>query len=221
MTQESSRPGSGVIRPTKVLIVSESAIVRAGIKTVLDDLPDIRIVGEASSLDRLPRRASARSADILLLSPLKSVADSLELLRHARAARGDASVMLIVQEEHPLEVSRALLLGCLGYVNLSLSRDAFVQSVRRIARGERVVEPVLLDRVLQNLARQPAEPEGLLSAPERAVLQLLSEGQTNREIARRLGYSLSTVKDYVQRILQKLEAPNRTQAAVKAVQLGL
>jgi DNA-binding NarL/FixJ family response regulator len=149
------------------------------------------------------------------------VVGSLELLRQLRTTAADLSVMLIVREDNTLEVARALLLGCLGYVNLALPRDAFLRAVRRVARGERVVEPALLDRVRKNLAQQPAAPEETFSVPERDVLRLLAEGDTNREIAARLGYSLSTVKDHVQKILVKLESPNRTHAAVKALRLGL
>jgi DNA-binding NarL/FixJ family response regulator len=195
--------------------------VRAGIRALLDRAAGVKIVGEASSMDEFPPLVTERSPDLLLLSPMNNVAASLEVLRSVRTKAAELCVMLIVREENSLDVSRALLLGRLGYVNLALPRDAFLRAVRRTARGERVVEPALLDRVLKNLAHQPAEPGGMLSVPELDVLRLLSEGHTNPEIARRLRYSLSTVKDYVQKILLKLEAPNRTQAAVKAVRLGL
>jgi DNA-binding NarL/FixJ family response regulator len=205
---------------TKVLVVSESPIVRVGIREILKDAQDVQIVGEAPTMDDLSRVATARSANLLLLSPLTTVAETLERLRRVRTELTKLAVMLIVREANPYEVSEALRLGCLGYLTLDLTKNALVHAVRRIARGQRVVEPALLDRVLTNLARQPAAPKGVLGTPERQVLRLLSEGHTNREIARRLGYSLSTVKDYVQKILQKLEAPNRTQAAVKAMRLG-
>jgi DNA-binding NarL/FixJ family response regulator len=195
--------------------------VRVGIRATLKRARDVQIVGEASTTDDVSRLVTARSANLLLVSPLASVAETLERLRRVRKTLTKVAVMLIVREANPYEVSEALLLGCLGYVTLDLTWEALVQSVRRVARGERVVEPGLLDRVLANLARQSPAPEGVLGVHERQVLRLLSEGHTNREIARQLGYSLSTVKDYVQKILQKLEAPNRTQAAVKAVRLGL
>jgi DNA-binding NarL/FixJ family response regulator len=195
--------------------------VRAGIREILKRARDVQIVGEASRTDDLSRLATARSANLLVLSPLTTVAETLERLRRVRAALTKLAVMLVVREANPYEVSEALLLGCLGYLTLDLTKDALVHAIRRIARGERVVEAGLLDRVLANLARPSAAPEGVLGTPERQVLRLLAEGHTNREIARRLGYSLSTVKDYVQRILAKLEAPNRTQAAVKAMRLGL
>jgi DNA-binding NarL/FixJ family response regulator len=205
----------------KVLIVSESAIVRAGIRALLKNARDVRVVGEAGSTDEALRLVASQGTDLLLLSPLKRASEGLELLRHVRARFSGVASMLLAREASASDLSQALSAGCSAYITLDVARQELVQIVQRIARGERVVEPKSLDMFLGDLSRQPGSAETVLGAPERQVLRLLAEGRTNRDIGRRLKYSLGTVKHYTQRILRHLEASNRTQAAVKAVRLGL
>ena len=211
-------------RVIKLVIVSDAPLILAGIR-VMVRAPGIRVVGEAQNPQEALQLVVARSPDLVLAVPRTADADSLDLVRRIKEKRPKVHVIVLADDESPLYFSRALAVGCSGYLLRDVGRVDLLKAVRSIAGGERVVGPTLPQDFLKKVVREPAgmqnSPPQALAAQEREVLQLISEGRTNRQIAKRLGYSMGSVKDYVQRILQKLEVADRTQAAVKAVRLGL
>ncbi|MFQ5804807.1 MAG: response regulator [Candidatus Methylomirabilales bacterium] len=208
----------------KILIVDNRPMVRAGLRAILRDA-GIRVVAEAGSADEGFRLVKARGPDLVLLNDRIHGADGLDLLRRIKKKWPGVSVIMVTTNESPFYLSRALVLGCSGYLLEHVGREEFLRAVRGVARGECVVEPMLLREMLREVAgRQVARQAGAgeqLTVSEREVLRLITEGQTNRQIARRLSYSVGTVKDFVQKIIQKLEVSDRTQAAVKAIRHGL
>ena len=134
-------------------------------------------------------------------------------------------MILITGSESTFELSRAIRLGCSGYLNPRVTRKELLKALRAIARGECIIDSGLFKSLLRDVARQQSAEkvasQNKLMRPEQEMLRLITEGRTNREIAGKLGYSVATVKDYVQRIIQKLGVSDRTQAAVKAVRTGL
>ena len=208
--RSSHRPTRGTIA---VAITSESSVLRKGIRAMLAPERDMRIVGEAATIPDARRLMTAHVPDLLVVALLTNAAEGLSTLRVAPPPRVDLPVILIARPPDPTEVWLRPVTDWLAYVGLNVAPRQMVDAVRRAARGERVVYPPGLER-LRN-------PPPTLSAPEVSVLRLLSDGNTNREIAQHLRYSVGTVKDYVQRILEKLEVSNRTQAAVKAFRDGV
>jgi DNA-binding NarL/FixJ family response regulator len=209
----------------KVFIVAGAALLRAGMRTMLA-APDVRVVGEAEMAAEALRLTGARAPHLVLIGACEKEAEPLELLRQLKERHPKVSVIMIMAAGgSTLGLSRAIALGCSGYLGPKTSRHDLLRAVRAATRGECVLEPALLRHLLRDLGRQrgarvAGAPEEL-TVPEREVLHLVTEGQTNRQIAQRLGYSVGTVKDYVQKIIQKLEVSDRTQAAVKAVRLRL
>ena len=211
-------------RVIKIVIVSNAPLIRAGIRVILK-APGIRVVGEARNPQEALRLVAAQSPDLILAVPRTANPDGLNLVRRIREKRTRVHVIILVDDVSPWYLSRALAVGCSGCLLMDVGRVDLLKAVRSIAWGERVVGPTLSQDLLEKVVREPAGIRNSLSQPlaaqEREVLQLICEGRTNRQIAGQLGYSMGSVKDYVQRILQKLEVADRTQAAVKAVRLRL
>ena len=211
-------------RVIKLVIVGDTPLIRAGIRVMLK-APGIRVVGEARNPQEALRLVVAQSPDLVLAVPRTADADSLDLVRRIKEKRPKVYVVILADDERRLYLSRALAVGCSCYLLNDVGRVDLLKAVRSIAGGERVVGPTLSQDLLKTVVREPAGignplPQPL-AAQEREILHLISEGRTNRQIAGRLGYSMGSVKDYVQRILEKLDVADRTQAAVKAVRLGL
>ena len=199
-------------------------VLRLGLRAILK-APDLRVVGETATPEGALDLVESRNPDIVLLGCRVAGEEGLDLLARIKRGWPRVSVVIVTIPGSDIQVSRALALGCSGYLLETLDGPAFRKAIRDIARGECVIEPGLLRNLLTDLTREVgtrrAQVSQVLTAPEREVLRLITEGQTNRQIAQRLRYSLGTVKDYVQRIIEKLGVSDRTQAAVKAVRLGL
>ena len=211
-------------RITRILIVCDYPVLRLGLRAILK-APDLRVVGETATPAGALDLVESRNPDIVVLGCRVAEEEGLDLLARIKRGWPRVSVVIVTIPRSDIQVSRALALGCSGYLLETLDGPAFRKAIRDIARGECVIEPGLLRDLLTGLTREVgtrrAQVSQELTAPEREVLRLITEGQTNREIAQRLQYSLGTVKDYVQRIIEKLGVSDRTQAAVKAVRLGL
>ena len=211
-------------RITRILIACDYPVLRLGLRAILK-APDLRVVGETATPAGALDLVASRNPDIVVLGCRVAEEEGLDLLARIKRGWPRVSVVIVTIPGSDIQVSRAVALGCSGYLLETLDGPAFRKAIRDIARGECVIEPGLLRDLLTGLTREVgtrrAQVSQELTAPEREVLRLITEGQTNREIAQRLQYSLGTVKDYVQRIIEKLGVSDRTQAAVKAVRLGL
>lgn len=211
-------------QPIKLLVVDHFPVVRAGLRAMLK-AADITVVGEADEIDEVLRRLDVLNPDLVLAGIGTAEAEVLDLVARVKEKRPRVSVIVMTPAESTQYVSRALALGCSGYLQKRIARADLLKAVRAISRGECIVDPKLLPGLLKEVAGQRldrrAEPRERLTPPEQHILRLITEGRTNRQIAQHLRYGVGTVKDYVQRIIQKLEVSDRTQAAVKAVRLGL
>jgi DNA-binding NarL/FixJ family response regulator len=210
---------------TRVIIICDAPLVRAGLRVFLE-AADIRVIAEMGLEEERSLPLARRGHHVVLLGCQGGQEEvALSRLRRIKEAHPEVSVVVITPSRSPRVLSRALSLGCSGYLLITVGRRELVRAIRSIVGGECVLEPAELRETLRKLPRQPrhgapplVEP---LSVPERDVLRLITGGQTNREIAGHLGYSVGTVKDYVQRIIEKLGVSDRTQAAVLAVRRGL
>ena len=188
--------------------------------------PDVRVIGEAATAADALRLVRKRAPDLVMLGCYPATSDECsELLERIKAQSPSTSVILITGSERTFDLARAIRLGCSGYLHPRVTRKELLKALRAIGRGECIVDPGLFKSLLRDVAQQQSTEkvasQDRLTRTEQEMLRLITEGQTNREIAGRLGYSAATVKDYVQRIIQKLGVSDRTQAAVKAVRTGL
>jgi DNA-binding NarL/FixJ family response regulator len=212
--------------PIRVLLVCDFPIVRAGFRSVLR-VKGIRLVGEAATEAEAFRLMERAHPDVAIIACEIGLARGVEMIGRLKRDVPKVSAILIGRSEDPLRLSTALALGCSGYFLATISPARLIEAIRRIARGECVIDPPLLQRALAELVPEGGREVGLLTRPphltlaQLEVLRLMVEGLTNREIAERRRCSLGAVKDAVQRIIERLGVSDRTRAAVVAVQRGL
>jgi DNA-binding NarL/FixJ family response regulator len=210
--------------PIRVLIVDDHPMVREGLRSMLG-AEDIDVVGEAASGAEALRRTAARDVDVVLLDMELPDMDGLAVLRRIREMDAHLPVLVVTMHQDPALVRRAVEAGATGYVLKGVGRAELLASVRALRGGESVFDSRLLKAALAGRdgsagTLEPVEGDAL-SRIELDLLRLVAAGLTNRQISQRLHWSHATVKKYVQRILEKLDVPDRTRAAVEAVRRGL
>lgn len=211
----------------RVLIVDDQAIVREGIRAMLDLEPDIAIVGEAANGIQAIDQAREVSPDVVLMDVRMPDLDGLVALERLKRAFPSMAVIMLTLYDSTDYLLRAVHAGAAGYLLKDSSRNEVVKAVRSIAEGGAVIAPSLLPQLLKRigqmdlLAQSECQVLDVLSKREIEVLALIAEGYTNPEIAERLILSPTTVKTHVQNILSKLGVSDRTQAAVYGVRYGL
>jgi DNA-binding NarL/FixJ family response regulator len=205
-------PRPGAIR---VLIVDDHPMVREGLRSILSD-DGFEIVGEAATAAGAVHEVERSSPDVVLLDIEMPDTDGLTVLAEIKARAPKSSVLVVTMHDETRLVRHAIEAGADGYVLKGIGRRELMAAVRAVHDGESVVERTLLGSLATD-----ARPTASLTAVEREVLRLVADGRTNREISDRMRWSVATAKKYVQRILDKLDASDRTHAAVEAVRLGL
>jgi DNA-binding NarL/FixJ family response regulator len=206
----------------RVLIVDDHPMVREGLRSMLAGAA--AACDEAASAEEALAKLARARPDLILLDLNLPDGDGLTLLRRIKELSPRSTVVIVTMHDQPEHVREALRLGAAGYVVKGATRRELLAAVRAATEGEVVVPPGLLAQILaEGSERKEARPRVTeeLTPVELEVLQLVSQGLTNREIAERLRWSVGNVKKYVQRILDKLAVSDRTQAAVEAVRRGL
>lgn len=212
-------------KPARLMIADDHELARAGLRAMLTGERGLELVGEAANGGEALALCRRLQPDIALIDVRMPEQDGLATCRAIKEECPATSVILVTMHENPDYLLEALKAGAAGYVLKDISRYELLTAVQRVLHGESIMDKALATRLLQRLARETSEqeelPAGRLSLREREVLQLLTQGQTNREIAGNLTLSVSTVKIHVVHILAKLGVSDRTQAAVRAIELGL
>ena len=217
-------PGSRT-RPARLVIADDHELAREGLRAMLENEPDLEIVGEASTGREALEVCRQLQPDLVLMDVRMPDMDGLVAAQSIKEEWPRISVLAITLSEDPDYLLRALKVGVAGYVLKDASRADVVAAVRRALGGESPLDQRLSVQLLRRLAeetRAPAAPSGPALTPrEQEVLRLVAEGKTNAAIAERLFVSVGTVKVNVERIIDKLGVSDRTQAAVRAIELGL
>ena len=212
-------------KPARLVIADDHELARAGMRAMLSGQRGLELVGEASNGQEALLLCRRLQPDLALIDVRMPEMDGLATCRAIKQECPATSVILVTMHANPEYLFEALKSGAAGYVLKDISQRELITAVQGVLRGESILNPELVARLLQRLASEtpPQEdlPPGRLSPREREVLQLLTKGQTNREIARKLTVSVSTVKIHVEHILAKLGVSDRTQAAVRAIEMGL
>ncbi len=214
--------------PIRVLLVDDQRLMREGLRILLELEPDLEVVGEAGDGQAALAAYAALRPDVVLMDVRMPGMDGVEATRRLRERWPEARVIILTTFDNDEYVFEGLRAGALGYLLKDVSGQELAEAVRTVAAGGALIEPSVARKVLAEFARlaPPARPiEAGLSTPlserEREVLRLLALGLTNREIATRLHLAEGTVKNYVTSILQKLGVRDRTQAALRAREMGL
>ena len=208
-----------VAEPISVLLVDDHAVVRQGLRLLLESHPDMEIVGEAADGATAVDLARRLRADVILLDLLMPGMDGIETIRRLRAERVRSEVLVLTASLDDHLVKGALAAGARGYV-LKVSRPAdLVEAVRRVARGEEALDPAAARVLVQQL--RGGDPLGVLTPREREVFDALARGLSNPQIAAALNVSEATVRTHSASVLDKLELPDRTQVTIYALKRGL
>jgi DNA-binding NarL/FixJ family response regulator len=205
---------------TRVLIVDDHPVFRDGLAGLLATLPDVEIAGTAGTAEEALAGLRDSAPDIVLMDINLPGASGVEATRGVLAAAPATAVLVVSMVDDDDSVFAALAAGARGYVLKGASAGEITAALRTVAAGGAVFGAGIANRLLATTPARlsgAARPSGHddLTAREREVLSLLADGESNRQIARALGVSLKTVQNHVSRILDKLQAADRTQAALR------
>jgi DNA-binding NarL/FixJ family response regulator len=206
--------------PIRILIADDHPIVREGLIAVLETQADFVVVGEAVDGAQAVEQAAALHPDVILLDLALPQLDGVAALRAIRAADSGARAIIFTAFDTDERILSAVQAGAQGYLLKGAPREELFQAIRVVHSGGSLLQPVVAARLLRQVSGAPALPE-TLTERELEVLQLLTRGRQNKEIASELVISERTVKFHVSAILAKLGVGNRTEAVSKAAQLGL
>lgn len=201
----------------RVLVVDDHPMVREGLSSMLAG-SDVTIVAQAGSGAEAVREAGAQAPDVVLLDMKLPDLDGLAVLDGILRAAPAAQVLVVSMLDDAALVRRALDAGARGWLLKGVSRRDLLAALRAVREGALIIDPAL---VRPAPAPAPDRTADALTPLEADVLRLIVEGLTNRQIGDRMRWSLGTVKKYVQRVLDKLDVSDRTQAAVEGIRRGL
>jgi two-component system response regulator NreC len=206
----------------RVLIVDDHAVVRSGLRLLLEQQEDIECVGEAGDAEEALREVRRQKPDVVVLDVVMPGQSGIEVAPALLDSHPGTALLVLSMEDDPSYVREAFAAGALGYVLKEAAESEVVQAVREVASGGRYVHPSLGARLAvaeaQSRARAEADP---LSDREREVLRLLALGHTNQEIAGMLFISVRTAETHRAHIMRKLELSTRAELVRHAIATGL
>lgn len=212
--------------PLRILIADDHAVVRAGLRALLEQQPDFTVVGEAESGIDAVRQAVTHRPDVVVMDiRMPGGLSGIEACEQIGEKVPETKVIMLTSYAEDEMLFSAIRAGASGYILKQIGSDDLVKALEAVSRGEALLDPAVTQRVFQEVRRAVKEEEASafqhLSQQEKHVLLLVSEGKTNREIAKQLFLGEGTVRNYVSSILSKLGVNNRAEAAAYAVEHNL
>ena len=212
--------------PTTLFLIDDHTLLRRGLVALLSQHADLRVVGEAGDAGEALRLLPVLRPDVILLDNHLPGVRGVDAIAGLREASQGSRVLMLTVSEDGQDLAAALRNGAQGYLLKTIDGDLLAQAIRRAARGEPVVSPEMMGKLVAAFQSQGAptpeplpeeeEPASVLSPREEDVLREIARGLSNKEIARALDIAETTVKIHVQHILRKLGLSSRVQAAVYA-----
>ncbi|BAS29045.1 response regulator [Limnochorda pilosa] len=208
--------------PIRILVVDDHAVVRQGLRTFLEIQPDLLLAGEASSGEEALPLARLTLPDVVLMDLILPGMDGVEATRRLLAQQPGCRVVVLTSFGEEGRVLSALEAGAAGYLLKTVDPDRLVAAVREAAAGGSPLSPEVSRRILAHMQRPTGlQPGAALTSRERQVLDGVTAGLSNKEIAARLGIGEKTVKSHLTHVFAKMGVEGRTQAALEAVRRGL
>ncbi len=208
--------------PIRIFLLDDHEVVRRGLRDLFESEDDLVVVGESGSAVQAARIIPALRPDVAVLDARLPDGSGIDVCRTIRSADSTINALILTSYDDEDALFSAIMAGAAGYVLKQLRGNELLHAVRQVAAGQSLLDPAATQRVLTRL-REGADkvPEELrrLTDREREILELITEGLTNRQIGERLFIAEKTVKNYVSSLLAKLGLERRTQAAVLAAKL--
>jgi DNA-binding NarL/FixJ family response regulator len=211
----------------RIVVADDQAMVRAGFRSLLNEEPDLEVVGEAADGEQAVAAVRRFRPDVALMDIRMPTVDGLEATRRIVAGGLATRILILTTFDLDEYVYEGLRAGASGFLLKDASPEQLIAAIHVVAEGEAVLAPTVTRRVVEAFARIPAADDALrgalesLTAREREVLRLLARGRSNAEIARELFVSEATAKTHVRHVLSKLDLRDRVQAVVFAYESGL
>ena len=214
------------MNPIRVLLADDHKLMRAGLRLVVDQQPDLSVVGEADDGRQAVELAKSLNPDVVVMDIGMPNLNGIEAARQIRQIRPDAAVVMLSMHSDEGYVLRALGAGARAYLLKDSATTDLVQAIHAVVEGKSFFSPavskVLLQDYMRKLRRSGAEDSyDLLSPREREVLQLVAEGKSNKEIASLLNLSVYTVETHRAKIMQKLNLKGVSELILYAVRKGI
>jgi two-component system, NarL family, response regulator DevR len=202
----------------RVYLLDDHEIVRRGLRELLESEGDIEVVGESGLAQEAARRIPALRPDVAVLDGRLPDGSGIDVCREIRSQDPAIAALILTSYDDDAALFAAIMAGAAGYVLKQIRGNDLIDTVRRVAAGQSMLDPMVTQRVLDRLRKGPEEDPALapLTAQERRILELIGKGLTNRQIAEEMFLAEKTVKNYVSALFVKLGLERRTQAAVFA-----
>jgi len=209
----------------RILLVDDHEVVRLGLKSLLERHPQFEIVGEAASAREALEQVENNHPDVVVMDIRLPGTSGIEACEEITSRFPETRVLMLTSYAEDEMLFSAIRAGASGYILKQIGGEELVRALEAVARGEALLDPAVTQRVFQEVRRAVKEEEASafvhLSQQEKHVLLLVSEGRTNREIAKALFLGEGTVRNYVYSVLSKLGVSNRAEAAAYAVEHNL
>ena len=213
------------MKPLRILITDDHPLFRRGLRTLLSALPDVEVVGGATSAEEAVARTAELQPDVVLMDLQMPGGSGITAIRAISQAHPAVSTLVVTLFEDESSVFTALRAGARGYVLKDAEEEEMIRAIRAVATGEAIFSPAIATRVMSFFAAPPPgvvhEAFPTLTEREREILTLLARGQSNVAIATGLGLSLKTISNNVSTIFGKLQVADRAEAISKARDAGL
>ena len=209
----------------RIILVDDHEVVRIGLKTLIERHPDFEVVGEASSAREAVEKTANLEPDVVVMDIRLPGVSGIDACEEIVKRFPNIKVLMLTSYAEDEMLFSAIRAGASGYVLKQIGGEDLIKALESVGSGEGLLDPAVTQRVFQEVRRSVREEEASafanLSQQEKHVLQLVSEGKTNREIAKALFLGEGTVRNYVSSILSKLGVSNRAEAAAYAVEHSL
>ncbi|MFF7129265.1 response regulator [Streptomyces sp. NPDC008240] len=219
---DSEQPGAD--DPIRVFLMDDHEVVRRGVRDLLNDEPDIEVIGEAGTAEQALVRVPALRPQVAVLDVRLPDGDGVTVCRELRSRMPELSCLMLTSFDDEEALLDSIMAGASGYVLKQIQGSDLVSAVRTVAGGQSLLDASATTRLMARLRggrQEEQQPDGLqgLTEREREILALIGEGLTNRQIGQRLYLAEKTVKNHISRLLAKLGVERRIQAAVIATQV--
>ena len=207
-----------------ILIADDHPIFRKGLRALLASMPQVELVGEATSGAEAVRLAEQLQPDVVLMDLQMPEGGGLAAIRQISQTSPHIRILVVTMFHDDDSVFAAMRAGARGYVLKDMDDEDITRAILAVGSGEAIFSPAIAERMMNFFSARPALPAEIfpdLTGSERNVLKLMSQGASNEAIAQQLSFSPKTVRNYVSNIFSKLQVADRAQAIVKAREAGI